>query len=75
MVILHKKSALSTQPTLSDIAKDKKFIEAANKISKGQKELLNLFMTLSDILFIFLIMPVFATLAGYIIINKNGKDL
>ncbi len=32
-------------------------------------------MTLSDILFVFLIMPVFATLAGYIIINKNGKDL
>ena len=30
---------------------------------------------LSDILFIFLIMPVLATLAVYIIINKNGKDL
>lgn len=30
---------------------------------------------LSDILFIFLIMPVFATIAGYIIINKNGEDL
>ena len=30
---------------------------------------------LSDILFIFLIIPVLATLAGYIIINKNGKDL
>lgn len=30
---------------------------------------------LSDILFIFLIMPVFAILAGYIIINKNGEDL
>ena len=30
---------------------------------------------LSDILFIFLIMPAFATLAGYIIINKNGEDL
>lgn len=30
---------------------------------------------LSDILFIFLIIPVFATLAGYIIINKNGEDL
>lgn len=42
MVILHKKSVLSTQPTLSDIAKDKKFIEAANKISKEQKELLKL---------------------------------
>lgn len=42
MVILHKNSALSTQPTLSDIAKDKKFIEAANKISKGQKQLLKL---------------------------------
>lgn len=37
MVILHKKSALSTQPTLSEIAKDEKFIEAANKISKEQK--------------------------------------
>lgn len=42
MVILHKKSALSTQHTLSEIAKDEKFIEAANKISKGQKELLKL---------------------------------
>ena len=42
MVILHKKSALSMQPTLSEIAKDEKFIEAANKISKGQKELLKL---------------------------------
>ena len=42
MVILHKKSALSTQPTLSEIAKDEKFIEAANKISKGEKELLKL---------------------------------
>ena len=42
MVILHKKSVLNTQHTLSDIAKDKKFIEAANKISKGQKELLKL---------------------------------
>ena len=30
---------------------------------------------LSDILFIFLIMPVFSILAGYIIINKNGEDL
>lgn len=30
---------------------------------------------LSDILFIFLIMPVFATIAGYIIINKNVEDL
>ena len=30
---------------------------------------------LSDILFIFLIMPAFATIAGYIIINKNGEDL
>lgn len=42
MVILHKKSALSTQPTLSEISKDEKFIEAANKISKWQKELLKL---------------------------------
>ena len=42
MVVLHKKSSLSTQPTLSEIAKDEKFIEAANKISKGQKELLKL---------------------------------
>ena len=32
-------------------------------------------MTLSDILFVFLIMPVLATLTGYIIINRNGKDL
>lgn len=30
---------------------------------------------LSDILFIFLIMPVFAIITGYIIINKNGEDL
>ena len=42
MVILHKKSALNTQPTLSEIAKDEKFIEAANKISKEQKRLLKL---------------------------------
>lgn len=42
MVILHKKSALSTQHTLSEIAKDEKFIEAANKISKEQKRLLKL---------------------------------
>ena len=42
MVILHKKSALNTQHMLSEIAKDKKFIEAANKISKEQKELLKL---------------------------------
>lgn len=42
MVILHKKGALNTQPTLSEIAKDEKFIEAANKISKEQKRLLKL---------------------------------
>lgn len=42
MVILHKNSVLNTQPMLSEIAKDEKFIEAANKISKEQKRLLKL---------------------------------
>lgn len=42
MVKLHKSNAQNTQLTLSEIAKDEKFIEAANKISKGQKELLKL---------------------------------
>lgn len=42
MVTLHKNSVLNTQPTLSEIAKDEKFIEAANKISKEQKRLLKL---------------------------------
>lgn len=42
MVILHKNSVLNTQLTLSEIAKDEKFIEAANKISKEQKRLLKL---------------------------------
>lgn len=31
-------------------------------------------MTPSDIIFIFLVAPIMATLAGFIILNKNGKD-
>lgn len=31
-------------------------------------------MTPSDIIFMFLVAPIMATLAGWIIINKNGKD-
>lgn len=31
-------------------------------------------MAPSDIIFIFLVAPIMATLAGWIIINENGKD-